>query len=207
MKARLKKKKSVRYNSRFAHSDFLLGTNLKPIYDSDLQCVRSPQLRLCQRLSFPEPRLHSWMAARQAPLAVKRAQHLYLLCNNRYLTSKESCQCICKQQWKILARGMTETFNTDHEWDRGESLGIISRSCWDVERSVHVLSPLITSAFWLTADTVAETKTPFNETPNNTLKTPLIKLIQEKDIPAKNNKLIIWKFQTPLFSAPRLIQT
>ncbi len=42
-------KKEVRYNSRFTHSDFLLGMNLKPIYDSDLWCLRIPQLELCQR--------------------------------------------------------------------------------------------------------------------------------------------------------------
>ena len=42
------KNKNVIYNSRFTHSDFLLGMNLKPICDSDLSCLRSPQLQLCQ---------------------------------------------------------------------------------------------------------------------------------------------------------------
>lgn len=102
---------------------------------------------LPKRLSFPEPWLHSWMAARQAPLAVKRAQHLYMLCNKP----------LSHIQWILLMRLQVARENTsmrddgphgsDHEFDNGQSLGIVSWSYWDTEtfcscaESSHYLRP------------------------------------------------------------------
>lgn len=122
-----KEKKKVRYNSRFTQSDFLLGANLKPVYESDLCCVRIPQLQLCQRDCHSQTHVYT-VERQQDKLRWQSKEHNTCICHAtttiQGILSIHLLIAIKKNTWMREV----ETLNTDYEFDDGERLGIIFKS-------------------------------------------------------------------------------
>lgn len=152
--------------------------------------------------SFPDSCLHSWMAARQACLEVKRAQHLCVPRNKECYQSNSNLQFIKKclhevEGWNFY----TPTMNLMMiDWE----LSSAAIEIWLVLFLYYDYLRLFPHCWQSGYPFVTENCSAMNQ---KHLKNLLIKLIWDNGIPAKNNKLIMKTFQTPLFSAPQLIQT